>query len=113
MDSHFLRIYWDMRTVKECAHATFPLFTPSNVLAETAGDPATAILGQRQFENHCKVIQKPVAAGIKDCFGDIVGQHLLLKPPKSSPDEGTLALSCCNGQEPRAPLLFMFSLLPS
>ncbi len=75
---------------KECAHATFPLFTPSNVLAETAGDPATAILGQRQFENHCKVIQKPVAAGIKDCFGDIVGQHLLLKPPKSSPDEGTL-----------------------
>ncbi|KAK0188952.1 hypothetical protein F5146DRAFT_1204581 [Armillaria mellea] len=75
---------------KECAHATFPLFTPSNVLAETAGDPATAILGQRQFENHCKVIQKAVAAGIKDCFGDIVGQHLLLKPPKSSPDEGTL-----------------------
>ncbi|KAK0501309.1 hypothetical protein EDD18DRAFT_731100 [Armillaria luteobubalina] len=75
---------------KECAHATFPLFTPSNVLAETAGDPATAILGQRQFENHCKVIQKPVAAGIKDCFGVIVGQHLLSKPPKSSPDKGGL-----------------------
>ncbi|KAK0488952.1 hypothetical protein IW261DRAFT_1547949 [Armillaria novae-zelandiae] len=64
---------------KECADATFPLFTPSNVLAETAGDPATAIHGQRQFENHCKVIQKPVADGIKDCFGDI-----------PSPDEGSL-----------------------
>ncbi|KAK0467046.1 uncharacterized protein EV420DRAFT_1636079 [Desarmillaria tabescens] len=75
---------------KECAFATFPLFTPSNVLAETAGDPATAVLGQRQFENHCKVIQKPIADGIRDCFGDIVGQHLLSKPPSSSPDEGTL-----------------------
>ncbi|KAK0202615.1 hypothetical protein DFS33DRAFT_1384994 [Desarmillaria ectypa] len=75
---------------KECALATFPLFTPSNVLAETAGDPATAILGQRQFENHCKVIQRPIVSGIRDCFGDIVGQHLLSKPPSSNPDEGTL-----------------------
>ncbi|PPQ98246.1 hypothetical protein CVT26_003417 [Gymnopilus dilepis] len=48
---------------KQYAEATFRAFTPTNVITGGIG----------RFENHCKVIQKTVEDGLRECFGDIVG----------------------------------------
>ena len=51
---------------KQCAEATFRAFTPTNILAN----------GEKLFENHCRVLQKSLADGLRDCFGDIVGVQI-------------------------------------
>ena len=51
---------------RQCAEATFRAFTPTNILAN----------GERLFENHCRVLQKPLVDGLRDCFGDIVGVQI-------------------------------------
>lgn len=63
------------RDRKECAEANFLAFTPTNLVAEA--DPQSALMGRKLFEGHCKVIQKPVSEGIRDCFADIVGHQIL------------------------------------
>ncbi|KAJ7504364.1 hypothetical protein B0H11DRAFT_513652 [Mycena galericulata] len=57
---------------RECAEANFLAFTPTNIVADTATP-----VGRKLFEGHCKVIQKPVSEGIRDCFADIVGYQIL------------------------------------
>ncbi|KAJ7281510.1 hypothetical protein C8J57DRAFT_1559254 [Mycena rebaudengoi] len=72
--SDFLRLpprllgYKDRR---ECAVANFSAFTPTNLVS--AGQHP----GERLFEGHCKVIQKSLADGIRDCFADIVAYQIL------------------------------------
>ncbi|KAJ6610217.1 hypothetical protein B0H10DRAFT_2438144 [Mycena sp. CBHHK59/15] len=56
---------------KECAEANFLAFTPTNLVAE--GEQ----VGRKLFEGHCKVIQKSIAEGIRDCFPDIIGYQIL------------------------------------
>ena len=51
---------------KQCAIATFRAFTPTNILAN----------GEKLFENHCRVLQKPLVDGLRDCFGDIMGVQI-------------------------------------
>ena len=51
---------------KQCAEATFRAFTPTNILAK----------GEKLFENHCRVLQKSLVDGLRDCFGDIVGVQI-------------------------------------
>ena len=51
---------------KQCAEATFRAFTPTNILAN----------GEKLFENHCRVLQKSLVDGLRDCFGDIVGVQI-------------------------------------
>ncbi|KAJ7658097.1 hypothetical protein B0H17DRAFT_1213256 [Mycena rosella] len=60
---------------KECAEANFLAFTPTNLIAEH--DHQTTHVGRKLFEGHCKVIQKPVSEGIRDCFADIIGYQIL------------------------------------
>ncbi|KAJ7442296.1 hypothetical protein FB451DRAFT_1440423 [Mycena latifolia] len=57
---------------KECAEANFLAFTPTNLVAEE-----TSHVGRKLFEGHCKVLQKPLSEGIRDCFADIVGFQIL------------------------------------
>lgn len=56
------------RDRRQCAEAAFRAFTPTNILTT----------GQKQFEGHCKVIQKSVSDGLRDCFGDIVGIQIVM-----------------------------------
>ncbi|KAJ7760552.1 hypothetical protein B0H16DRAFT_1415528 [Mycena metata] len=58
-----------------CAEANFIAFTPTNLVADAPQQ--TAHVGRKLFEGHCKVIQKPVSEGIRDCFADIVGFQIL------------------------------------
>jgi ataxia telangiectasia mutated family protein len=51
---------------KQCAEATFRAFTPTYILAS----------GEKLFESHCRVLQKSLADGLRDCFGDIVGVQI-------------------------------------
>ncbi|KAF8630142.1 hypothetical protein AX15_003095 [Amanita polypyramis BW_CC] len=51
----------------ECAESTFRSFAPS-----------TIVENPNIFENHCAVIQKSVAQGIRECFGDIVGLLIVM-----------------------------------
>jgi ataxia telangiectasia mutated family protein len=61
---------------KDCAEAAFRAFTPTNVLA--GGSNAEAVVhGQKLFANHCRVIQKSMADGFRDCFGEIIGYQIV------------------------------------
>ncbi|KAJ7180682.1 hypothetical protein C8R46DRAFT_985700 [Mycena filopes] len=60
---------------RECAEANFVAFTPTNLVADAPHQ--TAHVGRKLFEGHCKVIQKPMSEGIRDCFPDIVGFQIL------------------------------------
>lgn len=51
----------------ECADATFRSFAPSMIFASPD-----------MFKNHCMVLKKSVAGGIRECFGDIVGSLILV-----------------------------------
>jgi ataxia telangiectasia mutated family protein len=54
------------RDRKQCAEATFRSFTPCNILTQ----------GEKVFEAHCKLLQKEMTDGIRECFGDIIGLQL-------------------------------------
>ena len=61
---------------KECAEATFRLFTPTNVIA--AGGSSEAIAhGHRLFLNHCAANQQTVADGLQESLGDLIGFQLV------------------------------------
>ncbi|KAJ6591557.1 hypothetical protein DFH09DRAFT_1137348 [Mycena vulgaris] len=70
---------------KECAQANFLAFTPTNLVAEA--EHQTVHAGRKLFEGHCKVLQKPVAEGIHDCFADIVGYQIIQALPSLEPGE--------------------------
>lgn len=57
---------------KTGARVNFQAFTPTNIVTVDS-TPPTDIHGQNLFEAHCKVVDKPVKEGIRDCFGDIIG----------------------------------------
>ncbi|KZT27904.1 hypothetical protein NEOLEDRAFT_1059985 [Neolentinus lepideus HHB14362 ss-1] len=60
---------------RACADATFPAFSPTNLLA---GGPISSIVhGKKLFANHCKAIQKTVEQGLWECFPDIVGHQVV------------------------------------
>ena len=61
---------------RECAEATFRAFTPINILGGGTSSQAIAH-GQRLFRSHCKTIQMEEAAGVRKCFGDIVGYQIV------------------------------------
>ena len=64
------------RDRKDCAEAAFRGFTPTNVMA--GGTSASDIVhGRRLFFNHCKVIQKSPAEGLRICFGEIIGFQIV------------------------------------
>src|SRR6267154_734534 len=61
---------------RECAEATFRLFTPTNVMA--GGGSSDAIThGHRLFLSHCAAIQKTAADGLQECLGDLIGYQLV------------------------------------
>jgi len=69
LDADFLRFpphLLGYRDRKECAEATFRSFTPCNILTQ----------GEKVFEAHCKLLQKEMSDGIRECFGDIIGLQL-------------------------------------
>ncbi|KAJ7224312.1 hypothetical protein GGX14DRAFT_425135 [Mycena pura] len=75
---------------KDCAEANFLAFTPTNLVAEA--QQQAAHMGRKLFTGHCKVIQKPVSEGIRDCFADVTGYQILqtlsgLQPGQSMPTE--------------------------
>lgn len=57
---------------KDCAEASFLAFTPTNLVGKE-----NSHVGLKFFEGHCKVLQKPVSEGIRDCFAHIVGYQIL------------------------------------
>ena len=69
LDADFLRFpphLLGYRDRKQCAEETFRAFTPCNILTQ----------GEKVFEAHCKLLQKNVADGARECFGDIMGLQL-------------------------------------
>lgn len=79
------------RNRKECAEATFRAFTPTNILNE----------GQALFEAHCRVVQKSITEGIRDCFGDIIGYQIVLwtDEPRGKNLESLLQQSTYNDED--------------
>lgn len=63
------------RDRKECAEATFRLFTPTNVMA--GGNSEAVNHGRRLFLAHCAAVQKTVADGLQECLGDLIGFQLV------------------------------------
>jgi ataxia telangiectasia mutated family protein len=61
---------------KACAEAAFRAFTPANILADESA-PEQMSHGQKLFANHCSIIQKTTAQGIRECFGDICGFQIV------------------------------------
>ena len=51
----------------QCAKATFRAFTPTNILSD----------GVKLFVEHCKILQKDLRDGLAECFGEIVGVHIV------------------------------------
>ncbi|KAG1876416.1 hypothetical protein DFJ58DRAFT_754177 [Suillus subalutaceus] len=64
------------RDRKECAEATFRLFTPTNVMAG-GGNSETVEHGRRLFLAHCATVQKTAADGLQECLGDLIGFQLV------------------------------------
>lgn len=61
---------------RECAEATFRLFTPTNVMAGGGNSEAIAH-GHRLFLSHCAANQKTAADGLQECLGDLIGFQLV------------------------------------
>ncbi|KAG2343944.1 hypothetical protein BDR05DRAFT_883039 [Suillus weaverae] len=64
------------RDRKECAEATFRLFTPTNVMAG-GGNSEAVDHGRRLFLAHCAAVQKTAADGLQECLGDLIGFQLV------------------------------------
>ncbi|KAG2364853.1 hypothetical protein BDR07DRAFT_1400476 [Suillus spraguei] len=64
------------RDRKECAEATFHLFTPTNVMAG-GGNSEAVHHGRRLFLAHCAAVQKTAADGLQECLGDLIGFQLV------------------------------------
>ena len=74
------------RDRRDCAEAAFRAFTPTNVLAG-GSEPEAIAHGQRLFANHCRVIQKSAAEGLRECFGEIIGFQIVSWIETSPPTE--------------------------
>ncbi|KAG2132781.1 hypothetical protein DEU56DRAFT_812008 [Suillus clintonianus] len=61
---------------RECAEATFRLFTPTNVMAG-GGNSEAVDHGRRLFLSHCAANQKTAADGLQECLGDLIGFQLV------------------------------------
>ncbi|KAG1746583.1 uncharacterized protein EDB91DRAFT_1345361 [Suillus paluster] len=61
---------------RECAEATFRLFTPTNVMAG-GGSSEAVDHGRRLFLSHCAANQKTAADGLQECLGDLIGFQLV------------------------------------
>ncbi|KAG0709334.1 hypothetical protein DFH29DRAFT_870306 [Suillus ampliporus] len=61
---------------RECAEATFRLFTPTNVMAG-GRNPEAIDHGRRLFLSHCAADQKTAADGLQECLGDLIGFQLV------------------------------------
>src|ERR1700722_10595761 len=61
---------------RKLAENTFRAFTPTNVL--TGGpSPGAVVHGQKLFANHCRAIQRSIADGLRECFGDMIGLQIV------------------------------------
>lgn len=60
---------------KECARATFRLFSSANVLTNNTSEEET-LWGYDNFRRHCLLIEKSITDGLKTCFPEIVGYQI-------------------------------------
>jgi ataxia telangiectasia mutated family protein len=76
---------------RQCAERNFRAFTPTNVLAG-GSDRGSMSHGQKLFLNHCRAVQKSTAAGLRECFGDIIGIQIvsLMDEHQQNPAEGVV-----------------------
>jgi serine-protein kinase ATM len=78
VNGDFLRIppfLFGYRDRKECAQATFAVFTPTNLLGG-GFDPEGEKSGRNLFISHCQILKKSRAEGIHECLADTVGQQI-------------------------------------
>lgn len=63
------------RDRKECADAAFRAFSKTNLLP--VKDDSVTEHGRKLFVNHCRVTQKSITDGLRECFADIAGLQIV------------------------------------